>query len=162
MFRLFVYGSLKRGLEYHDRFCSGAEDITQATLHGKLFHLEEGYPGLILPESTILAHGCTDYLRDLEIQDQHNALSPLPETPPADTQCVHGELMHFPNPIDSLPAIDWLEEFTPGEPSPYQRVLTTIMADHRPLAAWTYIATDLAMPNAIPVPNGNWTGPPSS
>jgi len=160
MFRLFVYGSLKRGLEYHDRFCTDAETITPATLQGQLFHLEEGYPGLILPASAILAYGSADYLHDLEVQDQHISPPALPAIPARGYQTIHGELMHFPNPADSLPAIDWLEEFVPAKPSPYQRVLTTVLTENRPLAAWTYIATHLAMTNAIPVPSGNWTGPP--
>ncbi len=54
LFPLFVYGTLKRGGQYHQEFCrqsleEGHLHIEPATTKGRLYELPEGYPGFELP-----------------------------------------------------------------------------------------------------------------
>jgi hypothetical protein len=68
MLRLFVYGTLKRGLWNHDRFCRGVLDIQEAMVRGRLYEMPSGIPVLQVPEPDILAHGTADPLADVAAQ----------------------------------------------------------------------------------------------
>jgi hypothetical protein len=68
LLRLFVYGTLKRGGRYHQRFCTGARTIERASTCGRLRTLPAGYPMLDVPRSSILADGTADPIADLATQ----------------------------------------------------------------------------------------------
>ncbi|MBM9612910.1 gamma-glutamylcyclotransferase [Desulfobulbus rhabdoformis] len=65
LFRLFVYGTLKRGFRNHDRFCRGVLDIREAVVRGRLYEMHSGIPVLQVPDEDILAHGASDALADV-------------------------------------------------------------------------------------------------
>lgn len=61
---LFVYGTLKRGGRYHDRFARGVRAIEAASVRGRLYMLPKRYPVMIVPPASILAEGSADLLSD--------------------------------------------------------------------------------------------------
>lgn len=133
--RLFVYGTLRRGGPYHERFCSGARAIEPARTVGTLGRLPAGYLVLAVPEASILARGSADVLADLRTQDDRS-LAALPRG----AGFVDGELLTFDDATDRLPAIDAFEDFHPGARSLYERVLIPIevMATGHVASAWAY------------------------
>ena len=135
--RLFVYGTLKRGGQYHERFCAGALSIEPASVRGRLYALPAGYPVLVVPADTILAHGSGDAIADVARQGTHVTRAAVCED--AGWQDVHGELQTFDDPADRLAAIDALEDFHPGAPSLYLRVLLPVRRYSEYVAAWTYV-----------------------
>ena len=44
--RLFVYGTLMKGMNNHDRFCGDALTIEPAVTTGRLYHLPYGFPAM--------------------------------------------------------------------------------------------------------------------
>ena len=65
IFRLFVYGTLKRGYSNHDLFCNNALNAEEATTFGDLYDLPFGFPAMVVPSKSILAVGTTDYAHDV-------------------------------------------------------------------------------------------------
>ena len=135
--RLFVYGTLKRGGRYHERFCAGALSIEPASVRGRLYALPAGYPVLVVPAYSILARGSGDAIADVTRQETCETPAASPEG--AGWQDVHGELQTFDDPADRLAAIDALEDFHPGAPSLYLRVLLPVRRNAEYVAAWTYV-----------------------
>ena len=135
-FDMFFYGTLKRGRRNH-HYCGGALQVRNATVEGTLHDLPEGYPALVVPGRNILDVGTADPLRDAGANRDPGRLT-APEEP-----IVYGELYAFDDPKERLPAIDRLEEFTPGDPaSPYRRVLVPALTDDGAKAfAWAYVVT---------------------
>ena len=155
--RLFVYGTLKRGGRYHARFCGGALSIEPASVRGRLYTLPEGYLVLVVPPERILANGSGDAIADVTRQESfarsrwsregtsgcgpyHASVMPAASPEDAGWQDVHGELQTFDDPADRLAAIDALEDFHPGAPSLYLRVLLPVRRYSEYVAAWTYVA----------------------
>jgi len=139
-FRLFVYGTLKRGFGNHTRHCRDALAIRPAHVWGRLFELPYGYPGLVVNPASVLAIGGHDWERDVLLQ--HNAIDP-PVTcsrPPGDWDWIAGEVMSFANPGQSMLPIDRLEGFTPGQVSLYQRVLVWVDVEGTLEKVWLYSA----------------------
>jgi len=134
--RLFVYGTLKQGHGNHARFCSQAQAIEPATVWGRLYHLDAGYPALEVPPACTLAHGTEDPLRDADTQAGWRELSFV--RPEGDWDLIDGELVTFADPLRDLPPIDRLEAFWPGGWSLYRRVLVAVRCDHETIPAWTY------------------------
>lgn len=134
--RLFVYGTLRRGGPYHERFCAGARSIEPARAGGTLGRLPAGYPVLGVPEASILAHGSADVRADLRTQE-NCSIAALAR----DAGIVDGELITFDDATDRLPAIDALEDFHPGAPSLYERVLipVEVTATGHVVSAWAYV-----------------------
>lgn len=62
--RVFVYGTLKKGFNNHERFLSNAEDLGPATIEGLMFHLNH-FPAISLAEKFSVIHGEV-YLTDWE------------------------------------------------------------------------------------------------
>jgi gamma-glutamylcyclotransferase (GGCT)/AIG2-like uncharacterized protein YtfP len=142
--RLFVYGTLKRGGRYHDRYCSGARSIETASVRGRVYQLPEGYPVLVVPEGTILARGSADPAAD--VRRQAAAALAISEVDPSWTD-IPGELFTFDDPQTRLPRIDELEEFHPDGASLYRRVLLRVRcASGTSVAAWAYVAGERAHP----------------
>jgi gamma-glutamylcyclotransferase (GGCT)/AIG2-like uncharacterized protein YtfP len=135
--RLFVYGTLKRGGRYHARFCGGALSIEPASVRGRLYTSPAGYPVLVVPPDSVLAHGSRDAIADVGRQEARLTRAVFSEG--AVWQDVHGELQTFDDPADRLAAIDALEDFHPGAPSLYLRVLLPVRLGSERVAAWAYV-----------------------
>jgi gamma-glutamylcyclotransferase (GGCT)/AIG2-like uncharacterized protein YtfP len=138
---LFVYGTLKRGFQNHDRFCRNAIDIQPAAVWGRLYDLG-AYPALEVPEESILAHGTDDPLADAATQARLTtdmAVHTVHTQPTGDWDTIHDELITFPDPAQNLPPLDYLEGFRPDHASLYHRVLVPAQANFRPTYAWTYV-----------------------
>ena len=150
-FRLFIYGTLKRGFWNHDRFCRGVLAIEDALVRGRLFETSSGIPVLQVPDEGILAVGTTNPLADVATQARVVARMSNPEQTPDrhqenDTGApwgpVYGELLTFNDPVIRLPAIARLEGFHPGGPCLYRRVLIPVRANGTMLPAWLYVVGD--------------------
>lgn len=146
--RVFVYGSLKRGEVNHERYCGGYLSTVPATVWGRLYRQSSGYPMLLLPSQHALAQSSGNALADthslLELGEQ-----PLPAPiagltssllSQGDWQAIEGELLLFDNAATRLSDLDALEEFFPGAPSLYHRVIVPVMASNQISLAWTYVA----------------------
>ncbi len=161
--RFFVYGSLKRGFDNHERYCRGLRSRELVETAGRLRLLVTGYPVLVLAPSRILAHGSSDPFADLETQQR--IAEQTPTSPSADCPSalgrgrVHGELLTFADPADRLRAIDSLEEFRPGRKTDYERVLVRVDSrlSQGEVLAWTYVAGRLAAGRRL-IPTGRWAG----
>ncbi len=184
--RLFVYGTLKRGGRYHDRFCRGARSVESAIVRGRIYVLPIGYPVLTVPAASILARGSVDPLADVATQAkalgacvsdrarsarskgmQHPAELARtlddPRDERGDCDVVRGEILVFDDPQERLPRIDELEGFRPSEASLYARVLLTVLRerDARLVPAWAYVEGEL-LRNAPPPKRGKGTVPATS
>ncbi len=142
LLRLFVYGTLKRGGLYHERYCAGVRSIERASVRGLVHPLRSWYPALVVPEEAILAHGSADPLADAALQASVRVRAAENGESWGD---VPGELLTFDDPQTRLPPIDELEEFCPGGASLYRRVLVVVRGETgASLAAWTYVEGELA------------------
>lgn len=147
LLRLFVYGTLKRGGSYHDRFCRGVLTIEDASVVGTLHTLPPGYPMLVVAKTSILAEGTADALADAATQQRLEAASaveaiPILRPPDGGGERIAGEILTFDDPVKRLPLLDELEAFHPGALSLYRRVLLAVQPERtgRPVPAWTYVA----------------------
>ncbi|HQK75796.1 MAG TPA: gamma-glutamylcyclotransferase [Candidatus Hydrogenedentes bacterium] len=145
LLRVLVYGTLKRGMWNHERFCAGALSIEEAVVCGRLYEMDCGLPVLQVPGADILAHGSADPCADVAAQTRFEAGSA--QHPDQGTKgrtrrgwgLVRGELMTFDDPEERLPRLDRLEGYRPGSPSLYNRVLVSVFSDGAPAAAWAYV-----------------------
>lgn len=141
LFRLFVYGTLKRGYWNHEAFCSEAVSIQEATVRGRLYEFASGIPVLEVPERDVIAHGSENVLGDLAVQYRLEAdLSQRSECNGETWQQIEGELVSLPDPAVTLPPIDRLEGFNPNGASLYHRVLVPVVSGGGVTAAWCYVA----------------------
>lgn len=156
---VFVYGTLKRGLHNHDRFCGGYLQVEEATLCGRLYDLPAGFPALVVPGASVAARGGADPAGDAALQARLNAASPRTPPPAEGWDTVRGEYFVFGDPAWRLPVLDLLEGFVPGETSLYQRVLVPVGLPARGtgLFAWAY--TRRTEEGAY-LPGGQW--PPAT
>jgi gamma-glutamylcyclotransferase (GGCT)/AIG2-like uncharacterized protein YtfP len=150
--RIFVYGTLKRGFSNHQRYCHGLLHAEPAYLVGKLFKLTARIPVLTIPDKHILAFGSGDIDTDLQQQEKMESFlrlgsssaeerASMASIPGDPWRKVQGELLFFDDPEIRLPSMDFLEDFRPGFPSTYNRVLVSVvLPDGSKTAAWTYIA----------------------
>ena len=90
---LVVYGTLKRGQWNHDRFCRNAIDIRPAVIVGRLYELHVGFPAVVIPEETILAHGTADPLADACTQAEFAARGVMMPESHGDWDVVRGEMI---------------------------------------------------------------------
>ena len=146
---LMVYGTLKRGQWNHDRFCRNAIDIRPATIIGRLYELPAGYPAVVIPEESILAHGTDDPVVDARVQAGfagHGVTMPEVEGDQPSSydsgatgwDVVHGELITFADPARDLPPIDRLEGCRPDGRGLYRRALVAVRANTGVELAWVY------------------------
>lgn len=139
-FRLFVYGSLKRGQANHAPFCARFVSAATATVWGRLYLKPSGYPMLVVPEADVLAVGSSDPMADAALLVRLS--SPPPNAKGAlegDWEPIQGELFTFDDPQDRLPRLDALEDFRPGEDCLYHRAIVPVHHTRTELA-WTFIA----------------------
>jgi gamma-glutamylcyclotransferase (GGCT)/AIG2-like uncharacterized protein YtfP len=104
----------------------------------------------VVPEENIRAVGTADPAGDVSEQRRlGRAAVRQPEGPR-----VHGELFTFEDPEDRLPALDRLEGFDPGGPSPYRRVLILVETTGGAcVLAWAYVT---AASSGTHLPGGRW------
>lgn len=151
LLRIFVYGTLKRGMRNHDRFCAGALFIEEAVVRGRLYEMDSGLPVLQVPETNILAHGTADPRADVATQARFEAeMARHPDLRAKGPTrrgwgLVRGELMTFDDPKERLPRLDRLEGFRADYASLYYRVLVPTMLMDNPVPAWTYVAGELLL-----------------
>jgi len=163
LFRLFVYGTLKRGYWNHDAFCSEAASIEDATVRGKLYEFASGIPVLEVPERDVIAHGSANIVGDLAIQrDLEVSLSEHLECDGETWRQIEGELVSLPNPAITLPPIDRLEGFNPNGASLYHRVLVPVMSGGGVTAAWCYVSSSRTLKSACATHRTRWPGQCSS
>lgn len=154
-FRLFVYGTLKRGYWNHEAYCESAVSVEEATVRGRLYELPPGIPLLEVPDGDILAVGTDDLVADMRVQESVGAPSVSRDLPGWYT--VHGEIVTFDDATLRIPPIDRLESFRPGRFSLYIRVLVSVStASEDPVTAWCYIASPQALHTATPIRECRW------
>lgn len=93
---------------------------------------------LFVPLASILGHGSGDLERDIDL--------PRHVTPPSQPlslaappwRLVLGEILEFADAVPRLALLDDLEDFEPGQPSVYCRVLVTAIELQGPSLCWTY------------------------
>jgi len=148
--QMFFYGTLKRGESNH-AYCRGGRMTAEGRVEGRLYDLPQGYPALVVPETSVLAVGSDDPWGDARAG---TALD-RPGLPEPGTPAVHGELYAFDDPEVRLPSLDELEDFSPADPSsPYRRVLVPVRLDGGGVtAAWAYAARS---PRGTHLPDGRW------
>jgi gamma-glutamylcyclotransferase (GGCT)/AIG2-like uncharacterized protein YtfP len=146
MLRVFVYGTLQSGQRNHERYCRGVVSREAATVRGRLYELPQGYPMLAIPGEG-LAIGTRDAAADVARQlqlaqdssDDASGAEPIDDDWPA----IHGEILSFDDAEIRLPLLDELEDFHPGGPSLYVRVL---LRSQQGQVVWTYVAPDGQLP----------------
>ena len=158
--RLFVYGTLKRGLWNHRRFCEGFVSAEDAAVHGCLYEMPSGLPALLVPEESVLAEGSADIREDL-LRQENPGRDPADGLQAATAAAgewmrVSGELFAFDDPEPRLRDLDWLEGFQPGEPCFYRRVLVPVETRAGTAAAWTYIIAKEPSGDWRLLPGGVW------
>lgn len=150
VFKLFVYGTLKRGFSNHERFCGEAISIEEAMAFGDLYDLPFGFPALVIPGESIQAVGTTNYTFDTTEQQRLD----IPERSSIpDGARTYGEILTFDDPENRLPEIDRLEGFDPNGQSLYRRVLVPVEAATRSTLAWAYA---IEKPTGAHLPGGRW------
>lgn len=156
---LFVYGTLKRGYWNHDRLCRDAISIEQAMVRGRLYALPSGIPILRVPESDILAVGTASPVIDATTQ-WHRALDAVVTcgTQKDGWDLVRGELALLPDPALSLPPIDRLEGYRPGDfRCLYSRVLVPAWVSEQLVAAWCYVSLGEMSVGCRPMGHSEWS-----
>ncbi len=139
LFRLFVYGTLKRGYWNHDTYCGSAVFVEEASVRGRLYELPSGIPVLVIPDDDILAVGTDDPVADA--QTQESIIAPSTCHHLSGWHTIHGEIVAFDNPVLCVPPIDRLESFRPGRSSFYHRVLVPAVTEAQiVVTAWCYVA----------------------
>lgn len=154
LFRLFVYGTLKRGYWNHETYCRSAVAIEEATVRGRLYELPSAIPVLLVPDNDVLAVGSGCVLDDILRQDTAAARSEGRLLDGWDE--VHGELITLADPA-AVEDIDRLEGFRPGRPCLYRRVLVSVMTAGTPMQpAWCYVLGIPSSRTIIPLGKDSW------
>ncbi|BCJ86776.1 gamma-glutamylcyclotransferase family protein [Effusibacillus dendaii] len=133
---VFVYGTLRPGQRYHKLIEAYVKHSVSATLSGRLYHLPEGYPALVLAS------------------DQSHGKRNGP---------VRGELLYFSEIAQVLPILDELEDYySPNDPrNLYERVnVSVVTVRGHSASCMVYLFTPDKLPElerrAVHIPNGDW------
>jgi len=154
-FRVFVYGTLKRGFSNHEYFCRGVTAIEEAVICGRLYALNAYIPALAIPDTSVLAHGSLDYASDRRCQWDVVVDREQPASTD-DWRMIHGEALTFTEP-ERLARLDQLEGFHPPNPCLYYRVLAPVrLQGGEWLAAWVYTVGDRVHSRLLPVESNCW------
>lgn len=140
--RVFVYGTLKRGGWGYTQYGHGHIRQEAAAVVGRVVDRPEGYPALFVPPESVVAWASDDLLADAALS---GAFAPVPlphrmqdlPVPAPPWRWVRGEMLEYPD-GGRLTFLDDFEEFTPGEPSLYCRVLAPVLVNGSVTAAWMY------------------------
>lgn len=136
--RIFVYGTLMSDQPEHLRFEVKAQTITPASVPGRLYRLQEGYPLLVAPSECRLLEASSDPLADWTKAEQLT----LPPLDADSAPRIEGELLEIPLHPVALRSMDEWEGFEPGRLSIYQRAIVPAQAEGRALPAWAYVSSD--------------------
>ena len=151
IFRLFAYGTLKRGFSNHDVFCANVLSVEEATTGGELYELPFGFPALVPDLDGILMVGTRDYEFDAAEQRRLGAATLKPKTGIGSK--VFGEVFTFDDPVNRLPKLDHLEGFDPDGSSLYRRILIPVETAPGSVTAWAYA---IDQPAGTRLPDGVW------
>jgi len=154
-FRVFVYGTLKRGFSNHEYFCRGVTAIEEAVICGRLYALNAHIPALAIPDTSVLIHGSLDYADDHRRQRDVVVDREQPASMDA-WRMIHGEMLTFTEP-ERLARLDQLEGFRPPGLCLYHRVLAPVrLQGGEWLAAWVYTVGDRAPDRLLPLDENRW------
>lgn len=147
---LFVYGTLRHDQPEHARYCRGVTGWWPARLRAQLWMVPAGYRLTIVPQAAVLLtatgdaeademhrHGLAAEVIARAVRMQEEFAAPW----------IDGELLRFRDATEAWPPLDRWEEFTPGRPGTYARVVVPVMVqvNHesaaRAMAVWAYVAT---------------------
>jgi len=123
---LFVYGTLKRGEPNFERYVSDALTVVRAEITGRLYHLPQGYPGLVL-EGDEMIQGEAMTFADLPAKLR--AVDPLETCDPA-----RPEASLYRRAVYTI----------------------FLLPDRRPVPAWVYVYARPLPEAARPVEGGDW------
>lgn len=133
---VFVYGTLRPGGRFHDRFCRGLVRAEPASARGTVERLPAGYPRMIVAPEDVLARGSGNLAADAAIFAEARPRIPRSWDGPA----VEGDLLGFDDPEPRLRALDRLEDFRPAGGGLYDRLLLVVRVGERFRPAWAYVA----------------------
>ena len=159
MLTLFVYGSLKRGQQNFDRYCSGYRQALAASVVGRLYRQADGYPMLVVPAENIQAVGTVDGLADTELLGHQNDSSPCgePTLPTGDWQWITGDLLQYEDDWSQrLRRLDRLEDFYPDQASLYYRAIIAARTEQGPCWVWAYVAPAGVLPTGATRMGTSW------
>jgi gamma-glutamylcyclotransferase (GGCT)/AIG2-like uncharacterized protein YtfP len=156
LYRVFVYGTLKRGGINHARFSQGIQAIEDAAIRGRLYRLSSTIPALAIPPSDLLAPGLMDYRA--ECRRQRHPVPPAPDAtelvPP--WRWVHGELFNFSE-AERLAELDRFEGYHLAGHCLYRRVLAPVRLQRGAwTTAWVYTVGDLVLDALEPIDAETW------
>jgi len=141
LLKVFVYGTLKRGWWNHEPYMKGYVAVEPCTIVGRVHLRHTRTPILDIPRANVLAIGTADAAADLETQTRIAASlvdgAPLVRAG-GEWFDVKGELYTFSDAPTRVPHLDGLEEYVPGAPSLYDRVLAPVGRDNGRVA-WVYV-----------------------
>jgi gamma-glutamylcyclotransferase (GGCT)/AIG2-like uncharacterized protein YtfP len=155
-YRVFVYGTLKRGGINHARVNPGIQTIEDAAIRGRLYRLSATIPALAIPPSDILAQGLMDYRAECRRQ-RH----PVPTAPDATElvppwRWIHGELFTFSE-AERLAELDRFEGYHAAGHCLYRRVLAPVRLQSGAwVTAWVYTVGDIDREYLEPVEADCW------
>jgi gamma-glutamylcyclotransferase (GGCT)/AIG2-like uncharacterized protein YtfP len=136
MDRVFVYGTLRPGQKYHYLIEKHVVKAVPAFAEGKLYHLLEGYPALLLEKRAAQAE---------------NGMR------------IRGDLLEISDLGKVLPILDELEDYYgPGDPrNLYERItLPVFTGDGTAMSGIAYVfpseKAEWLERNAIAIPSGDW------
>ena len=155
---LFVYGTLRSDQPEHRTHSPRSLSRSIASVTGTLYELDEGYPLLIVPATSIVLPASRDWLRDWNQATMFD-LATIPDPSQERSSHIWGELIEIPLEPDALTKPDMWEGFSLDRPSIYQRVIIpAALADGRMVAAWAYVATQIPTTAKL-IPDGFWERP---
>lgn len=136
-FPLFLYGTLRAGGARHGLIAPYLESAVPSRVWGRLYHAPAGYPALEVPEACWLAHGTADPVADAVLASGMGTVTPV--CPEGDWGWVLGDVVELRDPGHSIPPVDAYEDFRPGGPCLYARVLLAVEVGDGALPAWAYV-----------------------
>ena len=136
---VFVYGTLRPGGRFHDRFCRGLVRAESAFARGTVERLPAGYPRMIVSDEDVIARGSGDLATDAALLAAASA-KPAPAWAAGEAPTVEGDLLRFDDPVPRLRALDRLEDFRPEGGGLYDRVMIVVRVADRFRPAWAYVA----------------------
>lgn len=153
-FRLFVYGTLKRGYWNHEAYCGSAVSIVEAIVRGRLYELPSAIPVLMVPDADIIAVGSECIPAD--VLRQVATAAPDGDRSADGWDEVQGELITIPD-LAAVEDIDRLEGFRSGRPCLYRRVLVPVTVADGPMqTAWCYVQGVPPSRTIIPLGKCSW------
>ena len=140
-YKVFVYGTLKRGYGNHYFYCKDATHVEKGHIIGRIYDLiHGGFPGIQVPDRSIMVEGTKDHGFDAKLQEtltdpEFNTFNDYGD----EWGKVFGEVITFKNPLSSFNDLDRLEGFRPGvQGCLYERALVLAESDGNIFPVWAY------------------------